>query len=82
MKNKKWIEEWLEEQGYEQQDFDEKLYFRDYGELSMLYDIKHDIGMCHITGYSDDVLKFPTIEEFIVFTETLNKLQWKNTKRT
>ncbi len=50
MKNKEWIEEWLEEQGYEQQDFDEKLYFRDYGELSMLYYRRDYYPCCNPTS--------------------------------
>lgn len=75
------MNKWLKEQGFEKQDFDETLYFRDYGELSLLYDNRHDIGMSHITGYTDDVLKFPTTEEFKTFTEILNKLQWKNIPR-
>jgi len=48
--------------------------YKDYGEITLLYDVTNKKCMSHITGMSEDVLEMEQ-QDFLTMAEILNKLQ-------
>jgi len=60
--------------GFKEETTDINSLYKDYGELTLIYDVTNNLSMVHITGLSDDVLELSN-DDFLTMVEILNKLQ-------
>lgn len=60
--------------GFEEETTDVDSLYKDYGEITLIYDVTNKKCMSHITGLSEDVLEMEQ-QDFLTMAEILNKLQ-------